>query len=540
MRKRYLVLLTPVLALSSLSLASCGGRDSKPDEYDREGRLIVTMRNLYFSDYTETNNDVYFRELQDKFGLSLKFQTYDWSNWETQVSGAINGGNLTDVFHAKIDSYNFANTYKFWAEEELIKPLPSDLSRWPHIFDMLQNTSNIDKLFVNGKLYGLPIAKNTTDYSTSFSPFTYIYRRDWAKKWGVYQENDIYTWEQFEALLAKFKTELSKTSRYALGDVEWGYPSIVNFYKQVPHCYAYDDEQHKYVNNYLTDEYIEGLEKSKEFKTNGYYYSAQHSAPDGTLNKEYYSSRIGVLYENLSYSNFETIKKQLKKLNASVSGFDVDEATAIMKIKAPNTASNIHADKYVLEGTDNWFSMTFFDYLISDKKQEMILDMIDWLLSKEGTIFSIYGINGYDYKINSTTHEIELIPGAWPKDPQTGEIANKPNGAKMVRYLASLGYDTYSYDPLTDKESVAYLESWESEMKDALQEGKLDVLKETKDVMWLTSNLKARYSGIMRTNALGTVMNYIYGTNGITSIAKYKSEFGYPWPEVLAEINKNI
>lgn len=540
MRKRYLALLSPVLALSSLSLTGCGGREMKPDVYDREGRLMVSLRNLYFDDYTETSNDVYLRELQKQFGLSLSFQSYSWNNWETQVNGSINAGNLPDVFHANIDSYNFANYYKFWAEEQMIKPLPQDLSRWPNLKKMIDNTSNIEALKINGHLYGIPIAKNTTDYSTSFSPFTYIYRRDWAKKYGVYQENDVYTWEQFEALLDKFQVELAKSSRYALGDVEWGYPSIVNFYKQVPHCYAYDAEKDEYVNNYLTDEYIDGLEKSKEFKEKKYYYPAQNSAQDGKLNQEYYSNQIGVLYENLSYSNFEMLKKQLKISNASLEGFDVNEATAIMKIKAPEDEDNIHSGKYVLEGTDNWFSMTFFDYLITDNKQEKILDMIDWLLDKEGTLFSVYGIEGYDYTVDPVTKEIKLIESAWPKDPQTGEYARKNNGAKMVRYLASLGYDTLNYDPLTNKESVRYLESWEEEMKDALNHGQLDVLKERKQVMWLTSNLKARYSGIMRENALGAVMNYIYGTDGIRTLDDYKATFGYPWSEVLDEVNRNL
>ena len=538
MRKKYLLLLSPVLALTSLSMTGCGGRDPKPDVYDSDGNLLISLRNLYFADYTESANDVYLRQIQEDFKVKLSFQSYSWSQWETQVNGAINAGNLPDVFHANIDSYNFANYYKFWAEEQMTKPLPSDLNKWPNIKKMLDHTSNLEKLYVNGKLYGLPIAKDTTNYDTSFSPFTYIYRRDWAKKWGVYQDNDVYTWEQFETLLDTFKTELASSSRYALGDVEWGYPSIVNFYKQVPHCYAYDNAKHEYVNNYLTEDYIKGLEKSKSFKTSGYYYPGQNSAQDGTLNREYYSNQIGILYENLSYSNFQALKKQLKSTNSSIEGFDVDEATAIMKIKAP--ADSMHADKYVLEGTDNWFSMTFFDYLISDEKQAKVLDIIDYLLSDEGTLFSVYGIEGYDYTVNPVTHAIDLIPEAWPEDPQTHEKAAKTNGAKMLRYMASLGYDTLTYDPLTDKDSVDYLTSWENEMKVALENNQLDVLKERKDVMWLTSNLKARYSGLMRTNALGTVMNYIYGTNGIVYIDDYKGQFGYPWAEVLDEINREL
>ena len=516
--------------MAAISLQGCGAQTSKSDSYTKDGKLKISLRNLYFDDYQ--GGDSYLEYLENEFKVSLSFQAYSWSQWETQVTSQVNGGNLPDVFHANIDSYNFALTYKFWAEEQLVKPLPDDLSRWPKIKEMLENTSNIDslKLGKNKKLYGLPIAKNTSDYSTSFSPFTYIYRRDWAKKYGVYQENDEYTWDQFTTLLETFRKELAGSNRYALGDVEWGFPSIVNFYKQVPHCFAYDESEGKYVNNYTTDAYIEGLDMSKSFRTNGWYYPSQNSAADGQLNKEYYGNKIGVLYENLSYSNFETLKKQLKLSNASVPGFDVDEATAIMKIKGPD-------GKYALEGTDNWFSMTFFDYRISNTKLEKILDILNWLLDEEGTRFSVYGIEGYDYTINSKG-EVELNEAYWPKG-KDGQYARKDNGGKFVRYLASLGYDTLSYDPLTDKDAIHYLESWEHEMKVALANNELKVLKENAEVMWLTTQLKSQLSGQMRKTALNNVMKYIYNTD-ITTIKEFKATFGYPWPDVLNEINKAL
>lgn len=544
MRKKFVLLLSPVLALTSLGMTSCGGRESKPDVYDKDGRLKISLRNLYFDAYTEASNDRYLRDLQKRFEVSLSFQAYSWSNWETQVNGQVNGDNLPDVFHANIDSYNYANYYKFWAEEEMIKPLPEDLSAWPNLKAMIDNTTNIDSLKLNGKLYGIPISKKVTGSDTTFSPFTYVYRRDWAKKYGVYQENDIYTWEQFEALLDAFARNLP-SGKYPLGDVEWGYPSIVNFYKQVPHCFAYNESTHEYVNCYTTDDYIKGLEKSKYFRSHqdpqdksrniAFYYPSQNSAADGKLNTEYYGNKIGVLYENLSYSNYETLRKQLITSNTTTPNFNIDDAMAIMKIKAP--ADSMHANKYVLEGTDNWFSMTFFDWRISDKKQAKVLDIIDWLLGEEGTRFAIYGIKDYDYYIDDD-NKIQIIDEAWPKDPTTGEYAPKANGAKCVRYLASLGYDTLSYDPLTNKKTVAYLEGWEEEMNQALANNQLDVLKEKKEVMWLTSRLKAKNSGLMRENALVSVMNYIYGK--IKTLNEYKGQFGYPWPDVLKEINNEL
>ena len=525
MRKSILLLASSAMVLGALSTVGCFGRGDKPDEYTKDNKLKVNVRNLYFDAYQ--GGDAYLDEIEREFGLKFELSSYSWAQWSQQVTGTINGDNVEDVFHANIDSYNFANTYKKWAMEEITKPLPEDLSQWPNIKKLIDHTSNIDSLKINGKLYGIPIAKDTTDYSTSFSPFTYVYRRDWAKEWNVYQPNDEYTWAQFEQLLDKFKTELAKSNRYALADVEWGYPSIPNFYKQVPHCFA-QDATGKYVNNYTTNEYITGMNKARSFMSSGWYHPDQNTASDGTMNTAYYSNQVGVLFENLSYVNFVNLKTALRKTNASVENFNVDDALAIMKIKGEN-------GKYALEGTDNWFSMTFFDYKITDNKQRKILDVLNWLLGEEGTRFSVFGIEDYDYVMEGNT--VKIIEDAWPKDTD-GEYAVKDNGGRYLRYLVSLGYDLLPIDPLTDQSAISYLNAWDAEMRQHLADGDLRVLKENAEVMWLTTDRKSRFSGLMRENALKYVMQYTYGD--IATIDEYKSRFTSMWDQVLGEINNAL
>ena len=556
MDSRKYLLVAGVGALAITSLVGCK-KNSKEDEYVG-GKLKVSIRNLYFGDYE--GGDYYLRKIEDQFKIKIKFSSYDWANWSEQVMGQVNGGNLPDLFHANIDSYNFANSYKMWAEEGIVKPLPSDLSRWPNINSLIEHTSNVDALKIKGRLYGIPVAKNTTNYDDAlFSPFTYVYRRDWAKQWGVYQENDEYTWEQFENLLNVFKTHLSAANgKYALGDVEWGFPSITNFYKQVPHCFAFDEtkgDHGKYVNNYTTTAYINGLKESKSFFSNGWYNKSQNVARDGDTNKAYCEGKLGVFYENLSYENYMNIKKALKENNPAYSGDDLAEAAAIMKIRGED-------GKYVLEGTDNWFSMTFFDKHISTKKQELVLDVIDWLLGEEGTIFSIYGEEGTDYNIEQVWDEeaqamvdkIVLDPASWP-EAEDGISASKINGANYLRYLASLGYDTLSYNPLVDRRTAQALVDWENEMKAAYvaddpatpdvneyeRDSQLKILIENPEVRWLTTEQKASYSGLMRDRALKIVMGYVYSASAFNE-SSYKNEeyFGYPWPDVLREINNYL
>lgn len=527
---RKIILSTATLlgiAISAFSLGGCGGNRVKEDKYS-DGKLIIDFRNLYFDTYS--GGDDYLTKIEDKFQIKCNFQAYEWANWEKQIASALNGDNAEDVFHANVDAYNFAGTYKYWAEEKLTKRLPDDLSKWPNLKKMIDSTTNIDSLKLDGHLYGIPIAKNTSDYSTVFSPFTYVYRRDWAKQWGVYQEDDEYTWEQFETLLSTFTEKTKGTSKFALGDVEWGYPSITNFYKQVPHCFA-QDESGKYVNNYTTDAYIKGLEQSKRFRSNKWYGFGQYTAADGTLNKQYYQNNCGVLYENLSYANYYTLRRNLKESNALDKSFDVDEATAIMKIKGEDK-------KYVLEGTDNWFSMTFFDYRISETKMLKVLDLVDYLLSEEGTRNAIYGAEGYDYTIKDG--KVNIVEKNWVKD-KDGNYVEKVNGGRYLRYLVSLGYDTYNYDPITNKEVLTILNDWDEEMKQALDDGELKVLKETPEVMWLTSPLKAENSGNMRNEALKVVMKYIENDDDVKTIDAYKKKFDTKvWTQVLDEINTTL
>ena len=73
-------------------------------------------------------------------------------------------------------------------------------------------------------------------------------------------------------------------------------------------------------------------------------------------------------------------------------------------------------------------------------------------------------------------------------------------------------------------------------MKDALSQNKLRVLKETAEVMWLTTDKKAQNSGSMRTQALNNVMKYIYNKD-VHTIDDFKKTFGSIWDLVLKEIN---
>ncbi len=520
-------------ALLSIGALTGCNRTSGKDKYDKNGRLILELKNVYFDQWQGA--DIYTEELNEKFGVSIKPSNYDYNEWDGMVNTAMNGNNLTDAIHFNLKAYNFGSTYEKWVDGQMVKALPEDLSKWKNISNMLSHVSNIDALKKNGRLYGIPIMNDIVNYEKDFSNFTYLYRRDWAKdidkknasKEGyvpVVKENDVYTWDEFIRLMNAFKANPQDDKSSVLVDESWGFPSVTNFYKNVPHCFD-KDENGKAINAFTSDKYVAGLEQAKTFvSTDKFYSQDQFNFAANKANDLYRGGQAAILYDNFSYANY--IK--LRTLMAKDKTLNLDDATAILKIKGPD-------GKFALEGTENWFSMTLFNYDISDKKLNKILDILDYLLSEEGTRLAIYGKEGYDYNI--VNGEVELTGKGWEKD-QYGNYPTKENGAKYLRYMVTLGNDTKGYDPYTDMATYNLLNEWYTEMKAAKDAGNLRVVKEPADIDWMSSKEKNDKTESLLADANVSAMKYAFSK---ISFDKYLEEFNTAaWKKVLEEINEKL
>ena len=539
MKNRKIIYGAVLTALMSFSaLTGCGANNAE-DKYDKDGRLILNLKNVYFDQWQ--GEDMYTDIINEKFGVSIKASNYAYEDWDTMVNTAINGNNLTDTIQFNLKAYNFGSTYESWVDFGMLKPLPDNMSKWPELKKMLDGISNIDALKIDGKLYGIPIANDITNPQKDFSNFTYVYRRDWAKQIDemnkdvpnytpVYKEGDVYTWEEFnrlcDALNTNLKTLSGTSQASVLVDEEWAFPSVTNFYKDAPHCYAKDDSG-KAIANFAGEKYLAGLDVAKDLVSNKKVYSQdQYNFAANKANQLYLGGQAAILYDNYSLANYIKLRKLFK---ASQKYVDLDDGTAFLKIKGPD-------GKFALEGTENWFSMTMFNADISDKKQEKILDILDYLLTEEGTRLAIYGKEGYDYSI--VDGKVVLSEMGWEKDSMTGQYATKTNGAKYLRYMATLGNDTKSFDPFTEQDAYQLLTKWQEEMKKAKNEGNLRVVKEPADISWMSTPTKNDKTEGLLNDANTAVLKYCFNKIDLDA---YKKEFeNNNWKKVLQEINAKL
>ena len=508
----------------------------------REG--VITIRNLYFENWSAEQGDAITKALEEKFDVTFETSSYSFNNWTAQVTGDVNGKQVPDVFQANVKPENLENTYIYWAEGDVVKALPDELladtesKRWPYLQRMIKGTKDIQSMLYDGKLYGIPVSRNINQgEEASFAPFTYIYRRDIAKNFPSFKSNDVYTWEEFEALLADFKN-VGKS----LGDAEWAgaFPSVANFYKTSTHCFTVDGSG-KVVNNYYTQNYINGLNKAKDYVDNLWYYDGQlesaGKSDTAPIEKKYYDGTLGIFYDNFSLANYLKVRKQMLK-TSGINESNIDDATALLKVMGPTSANG---GKFALEEQEDWFSMTFLNADISKSKMEKILDIMNWLISPEGTEMALYGIKGVDYEKNGD--QVTLLDGdLWMKNNK-GEYVDSPNGAKYLRYMVTLGHDIMGKDPIlltsqTEKRAYDILQEWDTFMKQQNEAGKLNILTEDPRIKWMTTPKKLEYQGKILDDANTKVIKYAFDS---IDFAEYqRSMTDSRWQDVLAEINANL
>ena len=539
---------TTLLAVAALT--GCGGKSGGGiDEYDSQGRLILNLANVYFTSNDDKlvfdGTDRYTEFLNEKFNVKIQPSGYSYEDWDEQVSVAMKTYDIDDNIHFDLKSYNFGKTYADWASKTLIRALPTDLSRWPEFKKMIDNISNIDKLKIDGKLYGIPIANDITNINKDFSNFTYVYRRDILKAIDeeelkkdanytpLVKENDVYTWDEFERILRAFKAKI-ETKYSVLVDESWGFPSITNFYKNAPHCYTVD-ENGKAINNFTSPEYLEGLETAKGYVSSVYYSQDQFSFNPNDAKSRYLGGKAYILYDNFNVANYTTFRKDFKNTRRDV---NLEDGTASMKVKGPD-------GKFALEGIENWYSMVMFNRNLSDEKLYKILDILDFLLSEEGTRLAVYGEKDYDYYLDEDG-DVVLSDMGWELD-SNGEYPAKINGARFMRYMATLGGDTKIMDPRTstktNKESYEIIKNWENEMEAARDAGQLRIVKEPNHIAWMTTARKDAdtFSNLKAANR--TVLQYCFPAKqgGIQDIDGYKAKFNtVSWNTILDQINAKL
>jgi len=422
--------LVAILLLSALLLASCGtaaptassspaasesaatesaaastepaASESTAPEAMEEMEISISVWDVQNS-FPEGDMDEIAKMVADKFKVKLTPVNVGWGDADEKYNTWAASDQLPDVIGA-IAHVGQARYFQ-WIEDGVVRALPADVSKYPEAAKLLQ-LPEVTAYQVEGKNWFLPRA-TYGDPAWWAMDRGLIVRKDWMEKLGIAEPVTEEDW-------------ISMTTAFAKKDPDGnGKDDTAGFTPQAAWIltsqgwpgFGYTDTR------WMKGEdgnYIQPISGEKTFTMMKFFrkmYQAGGLDPDfATLEnnqalEKFAAGKTGVLGRQTSPKHLKAVMDAWVKVQP-----DKDFADSVMLMSGPKVEDN-----YTRFSEMSYWSESYFNVKVDDAKMDRILQLYDWLYSKEGMYAMMYGIEGKDWKMENNA--ITLLT---PVDEKTG------------------------------------------------------------------------------------------------------------------------
>lgn len=355
--------------------------------------------------FPEGKTDEIATFVQDKFKIKIIPVNVGWGDADEKYNTWAASGQLPDLIGGV--AHVGSSRYFQWINDGVVKALPSDLSKYPEI-DRLIKQPEVSVYAVEGKNYFLPrqAHEKATDWAMNKG---IIVRKDWMEKVGI---TDPKTEEDYIQLATAFvKQDPDGNGK----DDTAGYTPMAawSIWSQGWPGFGYTDGLWMLDNDGKYRMQISGEKTFRLMKFMKRMYQAGGLDPD-----------FATLESNQGIEKFAAGKTGI----FTNDGADPKHMKAIMDLwtKAQPDKKFVDCVKFIYGPQvevgytrfveKNYWSESYFNANIDDAKMDRILQLYDWLYSKEGMSMMMYGVEGKDWE--SKNGKITLLT---PIDESTGE-----------------------------------------------------------------------------------------------------------------------
>lgn len=440
--------LTIILVLMAGLFAGCGTKDASNQEPNSNGGTNpgTTASDDPFQEHLEISvgfwdidtiaakfqEDKIYQDIMKKFNITIKPVNVTWDDYVQKYQMWAASGQLPDIFATDAIGTQY---YRNWVNQGIVKALPEDMSAYPNLKEYFE-TPDIKGLSEDGKFYNVPRRMfPTVQWSVLDRPV--LYRWDLAQKAGITKEPE--TWDEFKAMLqaivdqdpeGKGITGLTSSTVKMLGGFFWVYGNAAATSDGSGSDFKWVKEDGKFIPAIFSKNALPALQNMREM------YDKKLVDPDIALTKP-----------DSAYDKFVSGKSAALLMGGGFKGIDQNVYEKRWKTAYPDAefTENVKVLK-PLKGPDGeryhpvfktYWSESYFNAKIDDKKLDRIMRLYDYVLSEEGSTLLTYGIEGEDYKLEGDKkvplHEESLTL----KYPAIGTLLN------LVTYNTS---DTYAMD----------------------------------------------------------------------------------------------
>ena len=382
--------------------------EEEPSTSDRE---IITV-SMNVMDAEKNGNNPKMDYVKEKFGLEFEYWPVNWGDWNEKINNWISVNDTPDLIWWDLKGAQ-SNQYKTWAKQGAFTPIPYDMiAKYPNLQDRVDNMESFKHLEVDGELYAWPSSRRYDPMVKNTYTSVWLYRRDWAKEVGLYNEDDVYEWEEWKTLI---KTVIEKDpggngagNTAGLVMPPWAFPhASVLFIGSVPaegnETCAYIKVDDEWVWPPTLDSYKEEVVETWKMYQDGLIWKDNMGFSGGEDEELFKGGRAFARYQG-GVGVFNNFSKEM--LENRVIEKDTDMGPAIVKDR--------NGDVWLTQTEDYW-TVTAFSNKVDEEKMDRILEFWDFLNSEEGLLFNELGFEGQDYEIDANG-EVKVL---WEIDPET-------------------------------------------------------------------------------------------------------------------------
>ncbi|RXZ80922.1 extracellular solute-binding protein [Paenibacillaceae bacterium] len=401
MRYKKITILCIVLMLVVSALAACstsdGGKDAESGQNKGSNQTGTAGDNLlspmeisvaqWGSDvWGQQSDDKWLDDLGKKFNVTFKPIALTWADWQDKLKIWAASGNLPDMF-----VHDF-NTFE-WGGQGLVKPIDiAQLQKYPNVRRNISD-SLLEALTVDGQIYSIPRSL-WPDASKALTLSGIYVQKSYLTKAGLSTPPETLDgWVDF--LRKAVKDDYSGSGKtIGLG----GIVDQIMINPFVPNYSSWIQEDGKWIPGYFSKHHIEALKFGRQLYKEGLIDKDFSIRKGGDIDKLFQQGRVA------SYANNTDPDMLSNQVTSDMKG--ITTAADYITLALPPQAAD---SKRYFPATQNFSTYTGFSSKISDEKLERILQILDYVGSPEGRIYSVYGEEGKDFEKEGDTI-VSLLP----------------------------------------------------------------------------------------------------------------------------------
>lgn len=421
-RKKTLALVLAVLMVISM-LAACGGTatpaassaasssDASTSAAPQEKPKDVITVSMDVMDAEKSGKNPKSDYIKENFGVEFEYIPVTWGDWGQKIRTWVSANDMPDLVWWDLKGAS-SQEYKTWAKQGAFTEIPMDkIKAQPELNRLASSMKSVEAMKVDGKLYAWPANRNNPEVAQNTYPSHWVYRRDIAKDLGLYKEGDVYTYDEWVALIKAAQAKDPNMAGLVMDT--WAFPHApVLFIGQVPAegnetCSYIKGADGKYVWPPTTPEYRDGVLKTYDLFQSNVIFKDNIQFKGSEPTDMFVASRAFAKYAG-GASTYNDLSSKLLK-----AGLIKDET-------AVGPAIITFDGKFWMTQTEDYWSVTAFSNKVKADKMDRVLAMWNYLQSDEGMLFQWLGFEGKDYS-KEADGSIKVL---WEKDPATNQYVS--------------------------------------------------------------------------------------------------------------------